>query len=115
MQDLAQGILMIVVRKAAETFTQGTGQPTLEVNWVAWIVVYSIADAHCLYGCFVLISAYALQGACLYCDSVIRGTPVRVELQDSSTKDFCSTYCLNKHTKKEQASQLSEQKRGNWV
>ncbi|XP_066998695.1 polycomb protein Scm isoform X2 [Anabrus simplex] len=46
-----------------------------------------------------------IKGACLQCDNVIRGTPVRLEMQDATTKDFCSTFCLNKHTKKEQAEQ----------
>ncbi|XP_046986831.1 polycomb protein SCMH1 isoform X1 [Schistocerca americana] len=52
-----------------------------------------------------------IKGACLVCDNVIRGTPVRLEQQGGPTKDFCSTFCLNKHTKKEQAAQLADQKR----
>ncbi|GLG97588.1 Polycomb protein SCMH1 [Gryllus bimaculatus] len=46
-----------------------------------------------------------IKGACLQCDNVIRGSPVRLEQQDGATKDFCSTFCLNKHAKKEQAEQ----------
>lgn len=52
------------------------------------------------------------QGACLVCDNVIRGTPVRLEQQNAATKDFCSTFCLNKHTKKEQAAHMADLKRG---
>lgn len=46
-----------------------------------------------------------IKGACVLCDNVIRGSPVRLEQQDGASKDFCSTFCLNKHTKKEQAEQ----------
>ncbi|XP_063241328.1 polycomb protein Scm isoform X2 [Bacillus rossius redtenbacheri] len=46
-----------------------------------------------------------IKGACLECDNVIRGAPVRLEHENASSKDFCSTFCLNKHTKKEQAEQ----------
>lgn len=41
------------------------------------------------------------RGACVQCDNVIRGTPVRLEKSDGPTKDFCSSLCLNKHQKKE--------------
>lgn len=37
----------------------------------------------------------------MQCDNVIRGTPVRLEQKDGPTKDFCSSFCLNTHQKKE--------------
>lgn len=42
-----------------------------------------------------------VRGACVQCDNVIRGTPVRLEQKDGPTKDFCSSFCLNKHQKKD--------------
>lgn len=41
------------------------------------------------------------RGACVQCDSVIRGTPFRLEQKDAPTKDFCSSFCLNAYQKKE--------------
>ncbi|XP_012214642.1 polycomb protein Scm isoform X1 [Linepithema humile] len=41
------------------------------------------------------------RGACTQCDSVIKGTPVKLELKDGPTKDFCSSFCLNAYQKKE--------------
>ncbi|KAF7266382.1 hypothetical protein GWI33_020281 [Rhynchophorus ferrugineus] len=38
--------------------------------------------------------AYMKGGACIQCDNVIRGT-------GSPSKDYCSTFCMNKHQKKE--------------
>ncbi|XP_046479744.1 polycomb protein Scm [Neodiprion pinetum] len=45
-----------------------------------------------------------IRGACVQCDNVIRGTPVRLEQRDTPIKDFCSSFCLNKHQKKESES-----------
>lgn len=101
---------------------RGAGRPSKNKTSCTWCgenkqpLKYVLPTQHgkkefCSETCLSEFRKAYMKGACLYCDSVIRGTPVRVELQDSSTKDFCSTYCLNKHTKKEQASQLSEQKR----
>ncbi|KAK0099166.1 hypothetical protein PV326_000003 [Microctonus aethiopoides] len=42
-----------------------------------------------------------VRGACVQCDNVIRGSPVRLEQKDGPTKDFCSSFCLTKHQKKE--------------
>lgn len=41
------------------------------------------------------------RGACVHCESVIRGTPFRLEQKDAPTKDFCSSFCLNAYQKKE--------------
>lgn len=41
------------------------------------------------------------RGACVQCDNVIRGTPVRLDQQDGPTKYFCSHFCCNKHQKKD--------------
>jgi hypothetical protein len=47
------------------------------------------------------------------CDNAIRGTPVRLESPGGQSKDFCTTYCLEKHQKKEaQRAQVIEGKRG---
>ncbi|KAF4521426.1 hypothetical protein B566_EDAN010583 [Ephemera danica] len=43
-----------------------------------------------------------VKGACWLCDNVIRGMPVKLEIGDQS-KDFCSTYCMQKHQKNEAA------------
>lgn len=59
------------------------------------------------YICFIVFS---MQGTCLQCGNVIRGSPVHLEQPDSPPKDFCSTVCLNKYQKKEA---VNDQKRGN--
>ncbi|XP_066599296.1 polycomb protein Scm [Prorops nasuta] len=51
-----------------------------------------------------------VRGACVQCDNVLRGTPVRLEQKDGPTKDFCSSFCLNKHQKKDT---LQESKKNN--
>ncbi|XP_013173235.1 PREDICTED: polycomb protein Scm isoform X1 [Papilio xuthus] len=43
------------------------------------------------------------KGACLHCDNVIRGNA------PSSSKNFCSTYCLNKYQKKNEKRTSSPQ------
>ncbi|KAM3964950.1 LOW QUALITY PROTEIN: polycomb protein Scm [Aphomia sociella] len=43
------------------------------------------------------------KGACLHCDNVIRGNA------PSSSKNFCSTYCLNKYQKKTEKRTTSPQ------
>lgn len=43
------------------------------------------------------------KGACLHCDNVIRGNA------PSSSKNFCSTYCLNKYQKKNEKRTTSPQ------
>ncbi|XP_046403093.1 polycomb protein Scm isoform X2 [Ischnura elegans] len=52
-----------------------------------------------------------IKGACILCDNVIRGSPVRLE-QQGQIKDFCTNFCLNKYQKKEAVNQPPEQKRG---
>ena len=42
-----------------------------------------------------------MHGACVQCDNVIRGIPVRLDQQDGPTKYFCTPFCCNKHQKKE--------------
>lgn len=101
---------------------RGAGRPSKNKTSCTWCgenkqpLKYVLPTQHgkkefCSETCLSEFRKAYIKGACLYCDNVIRGTPVRVEQQDSSAKDFCSTYCLNKHTKKEQAAQLAEQKR----
>ncbi|XP_069695083.1 polycomb protein Scm isoform X2 [Periplaneta americana] len=101
---------------------RGAGRPSKNKTSCTWCgenkqpLKYVLPTQHgkkefCSETCLSEFRKAYIKGACLQCDNVIRGTPVRLEQQDSSAKDFCSTYCLNKHTKKEQASQLAEQKR----
>ncbi|KAJ8944719.1 hypothetical protein NQ318_007932 [Aromia moschata] len=41
-----------------------------------------------------------IKGACIQCDNVIRGN-------NSPSKDYCSTYCMNKHQKKDLQSRVA--------
>jgi hypothetical protein len=50
------------------------------------------------------------RGACTQCDSVIKGTPVKLEQKDSPTKDFCSSFCLNAYQKKESQADIKKSK-----
>lgn len=50
------------------------------------------------------------RGACVECDNVIRGTPVRFDQQDGPTKYFCSHFCCNKHQKKDGQSEPKKSK-----
>lgn len=50
------------------------------------------------------------RGACVQCENVIRGTPFRLEQKDSSTKDFCSSFCLNAYQKKETQADTKKSK-----
>ncbi|KAK6640945.1 hypothetical protein RUM44_012643 [Polyplax serrata] len=45
-----------------------------------------------------------LKGSCTHCDNIIKGSPVRLEVQGCITKNFCSTICLNRYQKKDLVS-----------
>lgn len=51
-----------------------------------------------------------MKGACLQCDNVIKGTPVKLEQPDGPPKIFCSSYCLTKYQKQDNQPKESENK-----
>ncbi|PSN34377.1 Polycomb protein SCMH1 [Blattella germanica] len=98
---------------------RGAGRPAKNKTSCTWCgenkqqLRYVLPTQHCKKEFCSETCLSEFRKAYIKCDNVIRGTPVRLEQQDASAKHFCSTYCLNKHTKKEQANQLAEQKRVN--
>lgn len=55
----------------------------------------------CCETCLAEFRKAYVRGACVQCDNVIRGAPVRLEQRNEPPKDFCSSMCLNRHQKKE--------------
>lgn len=54
----------------------------------------------CSESCLTEYNKAYVKGACLTCDNIIRGAPVRLE-EPGFVKEFCSTDCLHKHQLKE--------------
>ncbi|XP_033337714.1 polycomb protein Scm isoform X1 [Megalopta genalis] len=91
---------------------RGPGRPPKSKNSCTWCgetkqpLKYVLPTQHgkkefCSETCLSEFRKAYVRGACVHCDNVIRGTPVRLEQKDAPTKDFCSSFCLNKHQKKE--------------
>ena len=91
---------------------RGPGRPPKSKNSCTWCgetkqpLKYVLPTQHgkkefCSETCLSEFRKAYVRGACVQCDNVIRGAPVRLEQKDGPTKDFCSSFCLNKHQKKE--------------
>ncbi|XP_043673591.1 polycomb protein Scm [Vespula pensylvanica] len=91
---------------------RGPGRPPKSKNSCTWCgetkqpLKYVLPTQHgkkefCSETCLSEFRKAYVRGACVQCDNVIRGTPVKLEQKDGPTKDFCSSFCLNKHQKKE--------------
>ncbi|XP_043267271.1 polycomb protein SCMH1 [Venturia canescens] len=91
---------------------RGPGRPPKPKHSCTWcgetkqLLKYVLPTQHgkkefCSETCLSEFRKAYVRGACVQCDNVIRGTPVKLEQRDAPTKDFCSSFCLNKHQKKE--------------
>ncbi|KAL2715342.1 polycomb protein Scm [Vespula squamosa] len=91
---------------------RGPGRPPKSKNSCTWCgetkqpLKYVLPTQHgkkefCSETCLSEFRKAYVRGACVQCDNVIRNTPVKLEQKDGPTKDFCSSFCLNKHQKKE--------------
>lgn len=89
---------------------RGRGRPPKPKSACTWCgetklpLKYVLPTQHskkefCCQSCLAEYRQAYMRGACVQCDNVIRGTPVRSAEQ--SPKDFCSAACLEKHQKKE--------------
>ncbi|XP_050437621.1 polycomb protein Scm-like isoform X2 [Adelges cooleyi] len=56
----------------------------------------------CSVNCLAEFRKEYVKNGCANCDNIIKGTPVKLEIRDSASKNFCSAACLNKHQRKEQ-------------
>lgn len=101
---------------------RGPGRPPKLKNSCTWCgetkqpLKYVLPTQHgkkefCSETCLSEFRKAYVRGACVQCDNVIRGTPVRLEQKDSPTKDFCSSFCLNKHQKKEGQADVKKSNR----
>ncbi|KAL7300347.1 hypothetical protein TKK_0006972 [Trichogramma kaykai] len=90
---------------------RGRGRPPKLRTVCTWcgenklILKYVLPTQHgkkefCCPTCLAEFRKAYVHGACVQCDNVIRGTPVKLELKNEPAKLFCSTMCLNKHQKK---------------
>ncbi|XP_057340924.1 polycomb protein Scm [Microplitis mediator] len=88
------------------------GRPPKSKNSCTWCnetkqpLKYVLPTQHgkkefCSESCLSAFRKAYVRGACVRCDNVIRGSPIRLEQKDGPTKDFCSPFCLNKHKTKE--------------
>ncbi|KAI4482592.1 PREDICTED: polycomb protein Scm [Polistes canadensis] len=91
---------------------RGPGRPPKSKNSCTWCgetkqpLKYVLPTQHgkkefCSETCLSEFRKAYVRGACVQCDNVIRGTSVKLEQKDGPTKDFCSSFCLNRHQKKE--------------
>ncbi|KAG8234602.1 hypothetical protein J437_LFUL017105 [Ladona fulva] len=108
--------------KGNNVLSTGPGRPPKNKTACTWCgeskqpLKYVLPTQHgkkefCSETCLSEFRKAYIKGACILCDNVIRGSPVRLE-QHGQTKDFCTNFCLNKYQKKEAVSQPPEQKRG---
>ncbi|KAH0558149.1 polycomb protein Scm [Cotesia glomerata] len=88
------------------------GRPPKSKNSCTWCnetkqpLKYVLPTQHgkkefCSESCLSAFRKAYVRGACVGCDNVIRGSPIKLEQKDGPTKDFCSPFCLNKHKTKE--------------
>ncbi|XP_035743286.1 polycomb protein Scm-like [Vespa mandarinia] len=98
---------------------RGPGRPPKSKNSCTWCgetkqpLKYVLPTQHgkkefCSETCLSEFRKAYVRGACVQCDNVIRGTPVKLEQKDGPTKDFCSSFCLNKHQKKESQVEMKK-------
>ncbi|KAF7395603.1 hypothetical protein HZH68_009653 [Vespula germanica] len=98
---------------------RGPGRPPKSKNSCTWCgetkqpLKYVLPTQHgkkefCSETCLSEFRKAYVRGACVQCDNVIRGTPVKLEQKDGPTKDFCSSFCLNKHQKKEAQAEMKK-------
>ncbi|XP_047357427.1 polycomb protein Scm [Vespa velutina] len=98
---------------------RGPGRPPKSKNSCTWCgetkqpLKYVLPTQHgkkefCSETCLSEFRKAYVRGACVQCDNVIRGTPVKLEQKDGPTKDFCSSFCLNKHQKKENQVEMKK-------
>ncbi|XP_012280648.1 polycomb protein Scm [Orussus abietinus] len=89
---------------------RGPGRPPKSKNSCTWCgetkqpLKYVLPTQHgkkefCSETCLSEFRKAYMRGACIQCDNVIRDSPVRLEQRDGPAKDFCSSFCLNKHQK----------------
>lgn len=104
-------------------FIIGPGRPPKSKNSCTWCgetkqpLKYVLPTQHgkkefCSETCLSESRKTYARGACVQCDNVIRSTPVRLEQKDGSTKDFCSSFCLNAYQKKESQA---DPKKSEWL
>ncbi|XP_017886952.1 polycomb protein Scm isoform X2 [Ceratina calcarata] len=104
---------------STQTKMRGPGRPPKSKNSCTWCaelklpLKYVLPTQHgkkefCSQTCLSSFRKAYVRGACVQCDNVIRGTPVRLEEKDTPTKNFCSPYCLNKHHKKTAQSEVKK-------
>ncbi|XP_011499412.1 PREDICTED: polycomb protein Scm [Ceratosolen solmsi marchali] len=97
---------------STQTEVRGRGRPPKLRTACTWCgetklpLKYVLPTQHgkkefCCETCLAEFRKAYVRGACVQCDNVIRGTPVRLEQRNEPPKDFCSSVCLNKHQKKD--------------
>ncbi|XP_015604754.1 polycomb protein Scm isoform X2 [Cephus cinctus] len=98
---------------------RGPGRPPKSKNSCTWCgetkqpLRYVLPTQHgkkefCSETCVQEFRKAYVRGACVQCDNVIRGTPVKLEQRDGPTKNFCSSFCLNKHQKRENQAETKK-------
>jgi polycomb protein SCMH1 len=97
---------------STQTEVRGRGRPPKLRTACTWCgetklpLKYVLPTQHgkkefCCETCLAEFRKAYVRGACVQCDNVIRGAPVRLEQRNEPPKDFCSSVCLNKHQKKD--------------
>ncbi|CAH1982509.1 unnamed protein product [Acanthoscelides obtectus] len=90
---------------------RGPGRPPKKIISCTWCnetklplkYVYPTTNGKkefCSENCLAEFRKAYIKGACIQCDNVIRGF-------NSPSKGYCSTYCMNKHQKKEMPSRVA--------
>lgn len=93
-------------------FSPGPGRPPKAKHSCTWCgetkqpLKYVLPTQHgkkefCSETCLSGFRKAYVRGACLQCDNGIKGVPVTLEQPDGPSKNFCSSFCLNKYLKKE--------------
>lgn len=93
------------------TKVRGPGRPPKKIISCTWCnetklplkYVYPTTNGKkefCSETCLAEFRKAYIKGACIQCDNVIRGN-------NGPSKDFCSTYCMNKNQKKELQSRVA--------
>ncbi|CAG5076575.1 Similar to Scm: Polycomb protein Scm (Drosophila melanogaster) [Cotesia congregata] len=79
------------------------GRPPKSKNSCTWCnetkqpLKYVLPTQHgkkefCSESCLSAFRKAYVRGACVGCDNVIRGSPIKLEQKDGPTKDFCSPH-----------------------
>lgn len=99
----AQQDIVMSANSTGQTRVRGPGRPPKKIISCTWCnegklpLKYVLPTTNgkkefCSETCLAEFRKAYVKGACLHCDNVIRG--------NSLTKEYCSTYCMNKHQKK---------------